>query len=80
MAFVFASLTLTQLIVGARIPRYTPHTLFKLYIAENTSHVARILDYFLCRVIINIEMLDVSELISKNASVLFLYSAWLKTC
>jgi uncharacterized protein YggT (Ycf19 family) len=53
-----------------RVPKFTPTELLKQFRSEVTSRVLSILDYFLQRAVMVVEMLDVSELVSKNAYVL----------
>jgi len=52
---------------SSRIPKYTPQTLHAFIHSYAPAQQMRVLDHLLSRAIMVIEMLDVAELVSKNA-------------
>ncbi|GAA98029.1 uncharacterized protein L969DRAFT_93351 [Mixia osmundae IAM 14324] len=58
---------LTFHVLQERTPHYTHRTLTRWYTDDSPAHTARVLQYWLRRASIDIELLDEAEIISRNA-------------
>jgi DNA polymerase zeta len=51
------------------VPQFTPHTVYELYTSQVSSETSRALEYIFGRVLMVVEMLDLSEIIARSACV-----------
>ena len=50
-----------------RIPHYPPASLTALWRSKTPEHATRVLKYYLQRAVMDIEIVDAAEIITKNA-------------